>query len=306
MSEQQYDFVGEEKKTGMAAAMHFIWNSEKKEFCGRNGASWAKVSFFYSIFYACLGAFFIGMLSVFFQIMPLDKPTYYGYESTMHQKGLNPGLGFRPQIDVEDSLIYYNPLRLESEYGFKTYFENLKIFLEDKYAAPEDSENVVQCVDGQTDESVASGAKSCEFDYKKIFETTNCTEQNHFGYQTNKPCVLVKLNKIVSWKPEFDSDDETNIIVKCEGQTSVDKDNLKNVVYHSENNLNNAEAGYINKKYFPFFAQKSYRAPFIFVQFDLDSNILVRVRCRAFAGNIDNEDDMNLRGQTKFSIQVKG
>lgn len=66
MSEQQYDFVGEEKKTGMAAAMHFIWNSEKKEFCGRNGASWAKVSFFYSIFYACLGAFFIGMLSVFF------------------------------------------------------------------------------------------------------------------------------------------------------------------------------------------------------------------------------------------------
>ena len=53
-------------------------------------------------------------------------------------------------------------------------------------------------------------------------------------------------------------------------------------------------------------AQKSYRAPFIFVQFDLDSNILVRIRCRAFAANIDNEDDMNLRGQTKFSIQVKG
>ena len=107
----------------------FIWNKNTNEFLGRTGISWAKVSFFYAIFYTLLGGFFIGMLAVFFQIMPQDKPTYYGEQSTMAQKGLNPGLGFRPQIDVEDNLIQFNPSLYENSY--KVYSDNLRIFLED-------------------------------------------------------------------------------------------------------------------------------------------------------------------------------
>lgn len=299
MTEQEFHFESEEKKSGV---MSFIWNSQTKEFCGRSGASWAKVSFFYSIFYACLGAFFIGMLAVFFQVMPKDLPTYYGEESTMHQKILNPGLGFRPQIDVEDSLIAYNPAKYEDkDYGIKRYQDNLKIFLESKYA--EQTEDSIDCVDGQDYTDDLKNGKSCAFNYKTIFESTNCTEEKHFGYESNKPCVLIKLNKIVSWVPKSA---ESSIKIKCEGQTSSDKDNLKNIIYHSENNLNNAEAGFLSSKYFPYFNQPSYRAPFVFAQFDIDSNILVRVRCRAFAENIDNDDDMNMRGQTKFNLLVKG
>ena len=90
-----------------------------------------KVSLFYAVFYLCLGSFFVGMLAVFVQIMPKDKPTYYGESSTMNARGINPGLGFRPQIDPEDHMIVFNPKIAESpNYGYKKYVKNLKNFLD--------------------------------------------------------------------------------------------------------------------------------------------------------------------------------
>lgn len=298
MTEQEYHFDSEPKKSGLSGMCNFIWNSNTKEFCGRSGASWAKVSFFYSIFYACLGAFFIGMLAVFFQIMPLDKPTYYGEESTMARKGLNPGLGFRPQIDVEDNLISFNPQVYDNEgTGYKTYFDNLKIFLEKHYSSVDDA---ITCTDGLDYTNDFNEGKSCEFDYKKIFANTNCTEEKEFGYNSKKVCVLIKMNKIVSWVPKSA---EKKVKITCEGQTAVDKDNLKKITFHSENN-ENADAGYLDAKYFPFMAQKSYRAPFVFAEFDVEQNVLINVVCKAHADNIDNEDSMNLRGMTKFSLFI--
>lgn len=42
MAETEYRFDGEEKqqKSAIAGFMGFLWNSETKEFCGRDGASW--------------------------------------------------------------------------------------------------------------------------------------------------------------------------------------------------------------------------------------------------------------------------
>jgi len=82
------------KQTTCEAIGEFIWNPKTKEFLGRDGASWGKVSLFY----------------------------------------LCPGLGFRPQIDPEDHLIIYDPKSYESTYnsgyGSRQYVENLRIFLE--------------------------------------------------------------------------------------------------------------------------------------------------------------------------------
>lgn len=301
MTEQQYNFDEEPKKGGIGA---FIWNPRTKEFCGRSGLSWCKISIFYAIFYTCLGSFFIGMLAVFFQVMPVDKPTYFGESSTMAQKGLNPGLGFRPQIDVEDSLIAFNPTVFEGENQFSTYSKNLKNFLGTKYSVNEkEADNIIDCISGQDYSNQLINGEVCRFDYENIFKNTSCTVKDNFGYNTNKPCVMIKLNKIVSWKPEVDED--RRIKITCEGETSVDQDNLKNIRYHSENNIGNTDAGYLDAKYFPFYSQPNYRAPFVFVQFDMDPNTFVNVRCIAHAKNIDNTDRMNLRGMTKFGLYVK-
>ena len=62
-------------------------------------------------------------------IMPTDKPTYYGAAGTIGLKGLNPALGFRPQIDVESHLISFKLEQAEDgkRYpGYQKYVNNLK------------------------------------------------------------------------------------------------------------------------------------------------------------------------------------
>jgi sodium/potassium-transporting ATPase subunit beta len=246
------------------------------------------------------------MLAVFVSFMPRDRPTYYGKESTMNIRGLNPGLGFRPQIDVEDHTIIYNPeVKEDINLGHRKYVNNLRNFLEAKYGEIDSTEkaNVFECVSNHNYETEMQNGRSCEFDYKKIFKDTDCSDDKNYGFSSNKPCVLVKLNKIISWQP-VPSNETNGVIIKCEGETSVDKDNIKSVTYYSEGRLNDNKHGLLDSKYFPFFSQKSYRAPFIFVQFDLTPNTLVNVECKAYAENIENDDRLNRRGQTKFSLYI--
>ena len=215
MAEQEYRFEGETKEVKKDGFGKFLWNGEKKEFLGRTGGSWAKIGLCYSIFYFFLASFFIGMLAVFFQIMPMDKPTYYAEESVMAQKGpLNPGLGFRPQIDVEDNMINFNPTVYDK--GYKQYADNLRNFLEAKYKDQEG--DLIDCVDGQDYSGELRKGKSCKYDYKEIFGETNCTNENHFGYNSNKVCVLLKLNKIVDFVPKSP---ESRVTIKCEGVVRI-------------------------------------------------------------------------------------
>jgi len=301
MAEQEYRFESDDKKKSVGSGLKdFIWNGETKEFLGRTGASWAKISLCYSIFYSFLAAFFIGMLAVFFQIMPMDKPTYYAETSVMSAKPpVNPGLGFRPQIDVEDKLISFNPAVYEN--GYKVYTDNLRIFLEAKYPEQEAS-STIDCVEGIDYGKELREGKSCKFDYKEIFATTNCTHEKHFGYNTNRVCVLLKLNKIVDFVPKSA---DNRVTILCEGASSVDTDNINKITYHSEGNLN-ADAGYLSTKFYPYFgrSQSSYRAPFVFAEFHINQNVLLNIRCKASASNIDNTDNTNMRGQTTFTFFV--
>ena len=87
----------------------FIWNTDTKEFLGRNGSSWAKVGVFYTVFYVCLGLFWFGMLRIFLTTISDERPKWILDESLI---GLNPGLGFRPneRIDkVDSTLIHFRP-----------------------------------------------------------------------------------------------------------------------------------------------------------------------------------------------------
>lgn len=299
--EYTFDDANKKKESKLGGIGKFIWNSETKEFCGRDGASWGKVSLFYAVFYLCLGSFFVGMLAVFVQIMPKDKPTYYGESSTMNARGINPGLGFRPQIDPEDHMIVFNPKIAESpNYGYKKYVKNLKNFLDAKYPPVENENDLMDCDDGSDDhENDFKNGKSCRFDYKKVFANSECNEENNYGFNTEKPCILVKVNKIISWKPA-----NKTIEIKCQGETSVDQDNVRKVEYISASGNSNSDAGIIDSKYYPFYAQKSYRAPFIWARFDIAPNTLINIECKAYAANIDNTDRLNRRGQTKFSLYV--
>ena len=50
--------------------------------------------------------------------------------------------------------------------------------------------HVENCGDNQ----MASEGKFCHFDVNAI--PSQCSVENHFGYQRGDPCVLIKLNKV--------------------------------------------------------------------------------------------------------------
>lgn len=158
----------------------------------------------------------------------------------------------------------------------------------------------MDCKANTSYESQLVSGKACSFDYEEEFKSTTCNKAKDYGYTTNQPCVLIKLNKIFSWTPEGPN----GVRIKCQGETSSDQDNLKQITYHSIGDIDNKEFGNLDKKFFPFYGQKTYRSPFVWVQFDVSPNTLVNIECKAYADNIDNEDRLNRRGQTKFALFI--
>ena len=169
------------------------------------------------------------MLYVFAKVLPTDKPTYYGASGTIALKGLNPALGFRPQIDVENNLISYRLEKskdgqIKRNSDSQVYVRNLMHFLHAsnffdyfcfsrrrfireclcvfKEYIDQENANVVACSPGVNNTQAISQGKACSFDYEDIFKDTPCTEEKKFGYDTEKPCVLLKLNKVIDFIPK--------------------------------------------------------------------------------------------------------
>lgn len=285
-----------------------FYNSEYRELFSKDAMAWLKLSAFYCVFYLWLAAFFCFMLFMFWviRIRGQSLPVYYNTESVMNYKVVNPGLGFRPQLDPESDLIHIRSTEAESN------IKSLENFLE-KYEKNKDSE----FVNGHNEK--------VKFNYEEITKDTPCSKDNRYGLGSISPCVVVKLNRIIDWLPkaaELDQfpaglnetvksleandkiENQKYVYVACSGQNSVDRDNIKEIEYYSSHFSN--QIGGINFKYFPYINQPNYLSPLIFVHFkDVSSNTLINVVCKAYAGNIDNIDTLNQRGMVKFSLFIE-
>ena len=75
------------------------------------------------------------------------------------------------------------------------------------------SANLIDCADGSTYTDDLRSGKACKFDHKALYGNTPCSEEKQYSYNTNKPCVLLKLNKMIDFIPE--SDNTTDIKIVC-------------------------------------------------------------------------------------------
>jgi len=92
--------TNKKKKSSSGALINFLYDPKKKAVLGRNALNWGKLKFmsikkfylfnilaklsaFYTVFYFCLGCFFVVLLYAFYLILDRHEPRYYDTESTM-------------------------------------------------------------------------------------------------------------------------------------------------------------------------------------------------------------------------------
>lgn len=309
---------------------NFAWNSHKKEFFGRNGKSWAKISLFYFCFYASLASIFAAFLAIFMAIIDKRIPTYTIHSNAMSRQaidgkviGVSPGLGYRPQSDSQNTLV-----RVKSRGGYKIYVDLLESFLSQYTTQDKIGEQIIECNENSNlkklEEQFALN-KMCRFEIVEMFGPNNmCTRERNFEFDKAKPCILLKLNKIYDWKPEAYLPADTlpdqlkpyenivrrypnNVFVLCEGEFPVDKDLIGSIRYYSRTPDGSGESniGFLPFYYFPFKNQDGYRSPLIFAYFQsITTNVLVNVVCRAYARNI-YINDLYRMGTVHFEIMIE-
>lgn len=283
----------------------FIWNSEKGEFLGRTGCSWFKIFSFYVIFYGCLAGIFIGTIQAMLLTLSNYKPTY-------QDRVAPPGLSHSPRPDKAE-------LSFTSEASSYTAYVNqieefLSAYNEDNQKDDsrfENCENTPQpyVVRGEL-ESDYGVRKACRFNREWLKDCSG-TKDPSYGFSEGKPCIIVKLNRIVNFRPRPPASNDSipvaarpnyqeNLIpIHCSAKREEEADKLGPIDYFG------LGTGF-PLQYYPYYGkllQPQYLQPLVAIKFhNITKDIDMRIECKVYGQNIDyNEKD---RSQGRFDIKV--
>jgi len=341
------------ERTGAEKYTYILYDPKAGTILTRTPKSWGLIILFYCIYYSCLAAFWLACMKIFLTIQIQDpsaidnaKPTWTMDKSII---GVRPGIGMRPLQTYEevDSGIFdldladvkndmtkeyeeYKTKNLidddENKYIMENYLMNVKGSKGYAYRANQFFqvyENNKKAgrgkVCGPTDLDEKGyrkdGVDFCQFDTDSL----GPCKQFPYGYSKGgfKPCVFVKMNRIMGLKPapitnttqdeSIKKDSQTivdllidnketskdNVYINCEGLAPADKEVVKINVF-PPSNLSGAPPGLakIPLKYFPYSqfmkdgeGRSANESPMIAVQFEnleKANGRLVHVMCKAF------------------------
>nr|XP_046263356.1 sodium/potassium-transporting ATPase subunit beta-3a [Scatophagus argus] len=257
-----------------------LYNPRTGELLGRTASSWALILLFYLVFYCFLAGMFA--LTMWVMLLTLDDnvPRY-------RDRVPYPGLVILPN-SLDITFNKSDPLK------YAQYVQNLESFLK-VYNDTEQDKNE-DCPQGQyflQDDSEEETKKVCRFKRGSLSLCSGLSDTN-FGYSEGKPCVLLKMNRIIGLKPRGDP------YINC----TVKRDNPIQMQYFPGE-------GRIDKMYFPYYGKKShenYVQPLVAVKLLLtkeDYNKELPVECRVEGSDLRNNDDRDkFLGRVTFRIKV--
>ncbi|XP_013888727.1 sodium/potassium-transporting ATPase subunit beta-233 [Austrofundulus limnaeus] len=287
----------------------FLWNSDTGELLGRTGGSWIKVTLFYVVFFFCLGGIFVGTIQA--MLLTLDD-----FRPTWQDRVAPPGLTHSPQSDKGEVNFHpkemdsFQPLvkamrKFMSLYDDSNQQDNMKF--EDCGAEPADYKDR-----GDLDSSTGT-KRACKFP-RELLGPCSGLEDRDFGFSQGKPCLIVKLNRIVNFRPRPPANNDSipedaqwkvqpNVIpLHCTHKKEEDADKIGEIKYYGI-------GGGFPLQYYPYYGKRlhpHYLQPLVALQFtNLTRNTELRVECKVYGQNIDYNEKDRYQGRfdIKFNIQ---
>ncbi|XP_076024776.1 sodium/potassium-transporting ATPase subunit beta-2b [Genypterus blacodes] len=270
----------------------YIWNSRTREFLGRTASSWGLIFLFYLVFYIFLAGLFALTMYVMLQTLDDHKPTWQDRLST-------PGMVISPKA-TETYEIVYNIKETES---WDMYAKTLDTFLS-SYNDSVQAEKNDECIPDQYFKQDDSGAvknnpkRSCQFNRTMLEECSGLNDR-FYGYHEGKPCIIIKLNRVIGMLPGLDGQAP---YVTCKAKTD-DSDKIGDLTYFPSNAA-------FNLMYYPYYgkkAQVNYSQPLVAIKFlNITQNEDVNIECKINANNIPIASERDkFAGRVSFKLRIK-
>ncbi|ETE57749.1 Sodium/potassium-transporting ATPase subunit beta-1, partial [Ophiophagus hannah] len=168
---------------------------------------------------------------------------------------------------------------------------------------------------------------SCKF-FRNWLGNCSGIDDPNYGYEDGKPCVIIKLNRILGYipkasitslfirceinlpqndsiPPELLAKYNPNVLpVHCTAKKPEDLNKIGPVEYYGFGGF----AGF-PLQYYPYYGkliQPKYLQPLIAVQFtNLTTDMEVRIECKAYGQNIDYSDKDRFQGRFDVKFEIK-
>ncbi|XP_076842201.1 sodium/potassium-transporting ATPase subunit beta-2-like [Brachyhypopomus gauderio] len=280
----------DEEKKESGGWKEFFWNPRTRELLGRTASSWGLILLFYLVFYTFLAGMFC--LTMYVMLLTLDD-----YKPTWQDRLATPGMMIQPK--AQNLEITYNMKGTES---WDMYVQALDLFL----GPYNDSQQAMKndaCAPDQYFIQDDSGEvrnnpkRSCQFN-RTILGDCSGLEDRTYGYRDGKPCVLIKLNRVIGMLPGKGGQSP---YVTCAAKKE-DTELLGQISYFPPN-------GTFNLMYYPFYgklAQVNYSQPLVAVKFlniTLDAD--VNVECKINSNTIGEYSERDkFAGRVSFKLRI--
>ncbi|XP_068244710.1 LOW QUALITY PROTEIN: sodium/potassium-transporting ATPase subunit beta-2-like [Palaemon carinicauda] len=228
-------------------------------------------------------------------------------------------MGYRPlpkEDNIESSLIWYKNGDVDSmSHWVDSLTEFMKPYTDEATKERKGTKYVV-C----SDTTELKEGEECQF--TDMWLEGNCTSAQSWGYASESPCIILKMNKMFGWVPEpyetiaeLPEDMPESLKTHISDQVAASSNVMPKRIWVSCVGENPSDEEYLGdlkyspwqgfpSYYFPFKNTPGYTAPVVAVEFqNTKPNVLINVECRAWAKNI-KYDRGNRFGLVSFQLII--
>ncbi|KAL6115576.1 atp1b1 [Pungitius sinensis] len=286
----------------------FVWDSDKGELLGRTGGSWLKIIGFYVIFYGCLAGIFVGTIQALLLTLSNYKPTW-------QDRVAPPGLSHTPRSDKSEVSFNLNDVETYLPYtkALKDFMAKYNEDLQKDQMKFEDCGNEPADYKNRGDlESDVGIRKACRFS-RQLLGPCSGLEDPDFGFKEGKPCIIVKLNRIVNFRPKPPTSNESIpeeaqpkvqpfvVPIYCTNKREEDAGKIGEIKYHGIGD------GF-PLQYYPYYGKllhPHYLQPLLALQFtNLTLNTELRIECKVFGDNIGYSEKDRYQGRFEIKLSI--